>query len=150
MLFRSMEKVCGVLDGFHVKLTEAGRELRRSPKYAVPVVALTVLFYLFTLVNVYLAFRAFGVVPEFGVMACVVPTAMLVAMLPVGVLGNAGWLEFTFIGYFKFIGFTGAEVLAMSLLLRVKMLLLGLIGLPFYLSNRDEVDGMRRKVQADE
>jgi len=147
LLFRTLEKGCSVLDGFHDKLTTAGKEIRQNPRYAWPVFFLTLLFYGFTLLNVYICFRAFGVEPHFLVMACVVPTAMMVSMLPVGVLGNIGFLELTYIGYFTYIGLDKPEVLAMSLLLRIKMLLLGLIGLPLYLSNRGEVDRIREQME---
>ena len=142
------ESIFAKMDSFHLKLTDAGADIRKEPKWFVPVGGLTVFFYALTLVNVYVAFRAFGVEPDFIHMASVVPTVMLVGMFPVGILGNAGWLELSFMGYFSLIGFSADEALAMSLLLRFKMLLLGVLGLPFYLTDKTEVDQLKEEIKS--
>ena len=141
------EGIFGKMDSFHLKLTDAGADIRKEPKWFIPVGGLTIFFYFLTLVNVYVAFRAFGIEPDFILMASVVPTVMMVGMFPVGILGNAGWTELSFMGYFSLIGFSGDEALAMSLLLRFKMLLLGVLGLPFYLTDKTEVDQLKEDMK---
>ena len=141
------ESIFAKMDSFHLKLTDAGADIRKEPKWFVPVGGLTVFFYALTLVNVYVAFRAFGVEPNFILMASVVPTVMMVGMFPVGILGNAGFTELSFMAYFSLIGFSTDEALAMSLLLRFKMLLLGVLGLPFYLTDKTEVDQFKEEIK---
>jgi len=58
---------------------------------------------------------------------------MLVAHLPVTLLGNLGYFESVFVFYGLLIGVGGAESLAMGLLLRVKTLTMGVIGFGVYL-----------------
>jgi hypothetical protein len=96
-------------------------------------IALTMLFYFLTWLNVYLAFLAFGKRIDFLAMVVLVPTIMFVAHLPVTVLGNLGFFESVFVFYFMSIGVPGAETLAMGLLLRLKMLSLGGVGCVVYL-----------------
>lgn len=97
-------------------------------------VGVTILFYLLTWVNVYIAFRAFGVMPDFLGVCALVPTVLFVAQIPVTLLGNLGFFESIFVVYFLFLGIPGAETLAMGLLLRLKMLTIGGIGYLVYLS----------------
>lgn len=49
-------------------------------------------------------------------------------------LGNLGFFESVFVVYFLLIGVSGAETLAMGLLLRMKLLIIGGIGYLVYLS----------------
>jgi hypothetical protein len=58
---------------------------------------------------------------------------MFVAHIPVTLLGNLGYFESVFVFYFLMVGVGGAESLAMSLLLRIKMLVMGVIGFFTYL-----------------
>jgi len=97
-------------------------------------VILTVVFYLLTWVNVYICFLAFGVHPGFISTSSLVPTIMFVGQLPLTLLGNMGYIESVFVFYFLQIQIPVAASLAMGLLLRVKMLWLGIIGYLVYLS----------------
>ena len=89
---------------------------------------LTLLFYAMVIGNVSLAFRAFGAWPDPVAVGAVLPAAMLVAMLPV-TLGSLGIAESAYVHYFGLVGLDGGLTLAMALLLRVKVLMLGLIGM---------------------
>ena len=95
---------------------------------------LTASFYLLTWLNVYTSFLAFGVHPGFFAISALVPTIMFVGQLPVTLLGNLGFIESVFVFYFLQLQIPAAESLAMGLLLRIKMLSLGIIGYFFYLS----------------
>jgi hypothetical protein len=115
------------------ELTAALDAFRDDRKYLVKVLLLTVVFYVLTWVNVYVSFRAFGVRPDFLYVCALVPAILFAAHVPVTLLGNLGYFESVFVFYFLLIGIPGAETLAMGILLRMKMLTLGLIGYVMYL-----------------
>jgi uncharacterized protein (TIRG00374 family) len=115
------------------ELTVALDAFRDDRIYLVKVLLLTVIFYVLTWVNVYVSFRAFGVRTEFLYVCALVPAILFAAHVPVTLLGNLGYFESVFVFYFLIIGIPGAETLAMGLLLRMKMLTLGLIGYVMYL-----------------
>jgi len=104
--------------------------LRRRPSATVAVFALTALFYLLTVANVALTYRACGVWPDAAGVARVLPAALMVAMLPI-TMGNIGLAEGAYVFYFGLIGQVPAVTLAMGLILRLKVLLLGLVGMLF-------------------
>lgn len=101
-------------------------------------IGITILFYLFTWLNVYVAFMTFGIKPGFFSTCALVPTTLFVAQVPVTILGNMGFFESVFVLYFLLIGIPGAETLAMGLLLRLKMLTIGGAGYLVYLSYSHE------------
>lgn len=105
--------------------------LRRDRAYSLQILALTVLFYALALLNVWLAFRAFGVQPEWRELAALLPAAMFVAMMPV-TLGSLGLAEGSYVFYFGLVGIAPAATLAMGLLLRLKILVLGVAGAVVY------------------
>lgn len=135
-----LEKILAVLEGVHEKLMEALRVLR-TRRGALPGVALyTLLFYLATWINIYLSFRAFGVDPGFARVVAVTPVAMMVAMVPIAPLGSLGLAEGAFVYFFGLTGIPKQAALAMSLLVRVKLMLLGAVGLLCHL--REEGKGV--------
>lgn len=95
-------------------------------------IGLTLIFYVLTWVNVYSAFRAFHVDVSFLAICALVPAILLVAQLPVTLLGNLGYYESIYVVYFLLAGVEGAETLAMGLFLRLKMLVLGGVGCLVY------------------
>ncbi len=107
--------------------------LRGDRVYVGKILFLTVLFYVLTWVNVYVCFRAFGVQPDFLHVCALVPAILFAAHVPVTILGNLGYLESVYVVYFLLVGISGEETLAMGLLLRIKMLTLGLVGFFMYL-----------------
>jgi len=132
------------LESLYAKLIHRLKRLRQELDLAVVgikqdriflwrLIYLTVLFYLLTWVNVYVCFRAFNVHVDFLAICAMVPAIMLVAHLPVTLLGNLGYFESVFVFYFLLVGVGGAESLAMGLLLRLKMLTMGVIGYIAYL-----------------
>jgi len=124
------------LESFQEKLVAMGDYLRSDRRQLLVVAGLTVLFYIVALFNVYVSFRAFGVEPDLLEMSAVVPSIMIVSMLPVAVLGNLGFTEGVYVAFFGLIGVNSAVALAMGLLLRIKLLVLGGVGFLFYLSYR--------------
>ncbi len=113
------------------RLHAQGRDLtvafQQSPRAIFHVLALTLLFYGLTIINVALAYRAFGIWPPIGATASVLPTALLVGMVPVS-LGNLGVAEGAYVYYFGLVGMASELTLMVGLFLRFKMLTLGLIG----------------------
>jgi len=127
VLFRKLTR-------FHEELSGAVAVICRDRILFGKIVAITVFFYFLTWVNVYVSFRAFGVQPDFLAICALVPTIMFVGHLPVTVLGNLGFFESVFVFYFLLLQIPPAETLAMGLLLRLKMLSLGVVGYLVYLS----------------
>ncbi len=130
LLLRFREKATRL----HERLTDSARRLRADRALLFRVVWVTLLFYSLTWVNVFVSFRAFGVeVPLPGV-AAVLPTAMIVAMLPLAPLAGLGLAEGAYVFYFGLLGVQAADALAMGLLLRLKLVTLGLLGLGCHLA----------------
>lgn len=140
LLIRMVEKAESIyrqivekLKKFREELQIAMQAVKSDKKFVFRIVYLTVLFYALTWVNVYTAYRAFGVEVNFIQICAIVPAIMLVAHVPVTLLGNLGYFESVFVFYFLLIGVGGAESLAMGLLLRVKTLTMGIVGFGVYL-----------------
>lgn len=127
------KKILGKLKKFREELQVAMKAVKKDKQFLFRIVYLTVLFYVLTWVNVYTAYRAFGVDVNFLQICAIVPAIMLVAHVPVTLLGNLGYFESVFVFFFMLIGVGGAESLAMGLLLRVKTLTMGIIGFGVYL-----------------
>ena len=142
VLERMYGKVHDALENFRVKMTSSFKEIGRERKLLVPVWLISVAFYFMTLVNVYLGFRTFGYTPDFLLVAAIVPTALFVAMMPVSVFGGLGYTELWWVVYFSVLPFAGmpeAAVLLMALVLRFKMILLGVIGMPLHMTHPEEL-----------
>ncbi len=123
---------------FRDELTYTFTALRHNKVFFIKITLLTLLYYLLTWVNVYTSYLAFGVTVDFWYICAIVPAIMLVAHMPVTLLGNLGYYESVFVFYFLLAGVGTAESLAMGLLLRVKLLAAGLIGFGIYLAYRDK------------
>jgi len=120
------------------ELQVATDAVKHNRPFVFQLIFLTLFFYLLTWANVYSAFKAFHVEVDFLAICALVPAIMLVAQVPVTLLGNLGYFESVFVFYFLLIGVDGAETLAMSLFLRLKMLSLGGIGFIVYLLYRQK------------
>jgi uncharacterized protein (TIRG00374 family) len=122
------------LDKLHLELGAAIITIKNNTSLSIKIIAITILFYVLTWLNVYAAFLAFDVHPNFVGICALVPVILFVAQIPVTILGNLGFFESVFVLYFLLIGVSGAETLAMGLLLRVKLLITGGVGYLVYLS----------------
>jgi glycosyltransferase 2 family protein len=128
-LARAAARLVRVLDKVRGGILSAVAELRGRPGGMVAVVALTLLFYALTWVNVLVSFRAFGVeVPLVSAMA-VVPVCMVIACLPVAPFAGLGLTEGAYIVFFGLVDVPRAASLAMAVLLRLKLLGLGFAGM---------------------
>lgn len=136
-------------EGLYMKILERLKKLKteiqiatdavkNNKRFVRRLITLTVLFNILMWVNIYATFRAFHVEVNFLTVCALVPTIMLVAQVPVTVLGNLGYYESVFVFYFTLVGVHGAETLAMSLFLRVKAVSLGVIGFVVYLVYRQK------------
>lgn len=134
VLERMYEKLIERLQHLKKELNVAVDGIQNDPQFFWRLIYLTVLFYILTWVNVYTAFRAFNVHVDFIIICAIVPAIMLVAHVPVTLLGNLGYFESVFVLYFLLVGVGGAETLAMGLLLRLKMFSMGIVGFFTYLS----------------
>jgi len=125
---RLWEKVSAVLSRFGVRAVELWGILRRRPAALWAVFGLTALHYALAVGNVVLAYRTFGVWPEAWSVACILPVSLMVAMIPI-TLGNLGIAEGSYVYFFGLLGMSSELTLAMGLLLRLKIIMLGAIGM---------------------
>lgn len=131
-----LRKAIAKAEGFHLKLATGVTVLRTDRGVLWKVITLTVLFYVLAGVNVWLAFQTFTKAPPVWEVIAVLPTAMLVAMIPI-TLGSLGITETSYVFYFGLLGLQVGPTAAMALLMRLKLILLGLVGLVAYLSHGD-------------
>lgn len=138
IILRSADFTLLKVQRFTGEMTSAVNMLLGNRRFFIELTLLTVLFYCLTWLNVYIAFRAFAIKPDFLGICALVPTIMFIGQVPVTLLGNLGFFEAVFVFYFAQIQIPAAETLAMGLLLRFKILLLGLIGCIIYLVGKEK------------
>lgn len=140
-------KVQKKAETIHEKLSLTVETLRKDWKALLAVVALTVVFYALTWVNVYWSYRTFGAdVPLVNILA-LLPTAMLAGSIPI-TLGSLGIVESSYVFYFRLVGVDPAATLAMGLFLRFKLIVVGIVGFLVYLTYRhDKYDHERLREQ---
>jgi glycosyltransferase 2 family protein len=126
-------RLLGRLSRLKAEMRVAATAIRSDVPFIVKMVLLTFLFYLLSWLNVYSAFKAFDVEVSLLAICALVPAIMIVAQIPVTLLGNLGYFESVFVFYFLLVGVGGAETLAMGLLLRVKLLCVGAVGFLVYM-----------------
>ncbi len=119
------------IEAFLSKLGDVIRWIRNDRSAVLTVLLQTLLFYGLTWANVYVALRVFGVSVSFFSLCAVVPAIMLVAMIPVS-QASIGLAEGCYVVYLGLLGIGREEALAAALLLRLKFLLVGLIGFVIY------------------
>ncbi len=141
-LGRALEKfyqtIASRLQGLKNEIGLTMAAARRDRRFPGRLIIWTVFYYLLTWLNVYTAFKAFHVEVNFLAVCALVPAIMLVAHIPVTLLGNLGYFESVFVFYFLLVGVDAAESLAMGLLLRLKLLAVGGLGFISYLAYRQE------------
>jgi uncharacterized protein (TIRG00374 family) len=151
---RIIETVAAKMRKLRAGMKTAVDAMRNDGVFLAQLIVLTMSFYLLTMINVYVSYRAFNVEVNFVAVCVLVPTALFMAHFPVTVLGNLGYFESVFVGYFLLIGVPGAESLAMGLLLRLKMLTLGVVGMGLYLflksTSSQETEGLERLLKTGE
>ena len=145
MLEKVQAGVMTKLGKVHRELQNAMREIGQNGTLFANIVLLTVLFYLLAMLNVWVSYRAFNTQVDLLSVCILVPVALFVAQIPVSLLANLGYFESVFVAFFLLAGVTEAESLAMGLLLRTKLLTVGLVGYFVYLAYKGS-----RKGDADE
>jgi uncharacterized protein (TIRG00374 family) len=131
--FKWLDSFYRGVESFHRKLIASLHSLRVRPAFLLPVVLLTLLFYALTWLNVYVSLRAFGVdAPIVHVMA-LTPIVMIVAAIPIS-LGGLGLQEAGYVYFFSLVAIAAPPVLAMALLIRLKLILIGCLGMLVHLS----------------
>lgn len=125
-------RVARALDRFLTKLEIGLVVLWGDRDVLTRVVTLTLLFYGLAALNVWLAFRSFGPAPGPVDILAVLPTALVVAMIPI-TLGSLGIAETSYVFYFSLLGISPAHTGVMALFLRLKLILLGVVGWLVYL-----------------
>lgn len=131
-LERVVQTVAAKTEKVRHRLKQAWQTMSKDRNFLFRLIVLTLLFYLFAVCNVFLSFKAFGVHVDFLTVTVLVPAALFFAHLPVTILGNLGYFESVFVVFFMIAGVPPVEALAMGLLLRLKMFLLGVVGMFFY------------------
>lgn len=135
---KQYDKVMARVEKLHEKLKLALGTIRQDKGLLLRLLLITALFYFLTWVNVSVAFMAFGVQHQFFHICALVPTILFVAHFPVTLLGNLGFFESVFVFYLLLIGIPATASLAMGLLLRMKMLLIGIVGFFVYMAYKQE------------
>lgn len=120
---------------FHERLLVSMSGL--STKAVLLIVFLSCVFYFLTLINVLVAFAAFGIQIDVASCFAVLPAAMFVGMIPL-LPGGFGFAEGVYVCYFSLVGVSAPAALLMGLLLRVKILVLGFIGCGCFILNREK------------
>ena len=143
-----LRRMLAKAESFHLKLATGAAVLRTDRAVLWKVIALTVLFYLLAGVNVWFAFQTFTRAPPVWDVISVLPTAMLVAMIPI-TLGSLGITETSYVFYFGLLGMPVAQTVAMALLMRLKLILLGVVGLVAYLAHGDRYRRDATRASAD-
>ena len=123
-----LDRIESKIKGMNDRAVQIGAVLCTQWRAFVSLWLVTFLFYALTVLNVIVAYRAFGVWPDAAGIAQVLPAALTVAALPIS-LGSIGLAEGSYVVYFGLLGLGRELTLAMGLLLRMKTVLLGLIGL---------------------
>ena len=139
---RLWDKAFAISRRFRSRAGDLWAIVRQRPAAFGAVAGLTALFYGLVIGNVALAYRAFGVWPDMAALACVLPVALMVAMIPV-TLGNLGIAEGSYVFYFGLLGLGRELTLAMGLLLRMKIIILGIIGM--FAQAGEQMEGLPRR-----
>lgn len=109
------------------RLQQALREYKDSPAVLAQVFAISSLFYLMAIVNVWVSALIFSPEVSFISMLLAVPAIMVVMNLPFSI-GGLGLMEAAFAFFFPMFGCTAALALSTALLMRFKTIAYGLAG----------------------
>jgi glycosyltransferase 2 family protein len=136
---------------FYRKLMKAMKLFKHHPGYLFATIVLTVLFYVWTWLNVLFGFLTFNVNVGFSEIVSLLPIIMIVSMIPI-TFGSIGLAEGAYVFYFALVNIPREAALIMSFLLRFKLMLMALAGFFFYLTykHRSEDYKVMAAVKAQE
>ena len=112
---RRLRSFAGALAGF------------RSPAVLMQALALSIAFYVLAVLNVWVTVRIFGPAPDLAALAVVVPVVLVVSLVPVSI-GGIGITEWAYVVCLGETGIPAEIAAAAALFLRLKGVLLGLLG----------------------
>ncbi len=124
----------------HEKLSRAHEALisfRQHPAEVAYVMLLSLAFHLLAGVNIYIACRALNTHPGLWDVILVTPLIMLVSTLPIS-LNGAGLWEGSFVVFLAMIGVPESVAVTAALLLRLKTLMISVLGWMVYLAQREK------------
>jgi glycosyltransferase 2 family protein len=111
-------------------------EFRMGRALTLRVAAVTVLFYALTFVNVLLGFRAFGIAVSALDVATYTPVVMFISMVPFSI-SSIGIAEGAYVFCFLLAGVPREASLSVALIMRLKLVALGLVGGAVYLLSKN-------------
>jgi hypothetical protein len=111
-------------------------EFRMGGRFTAQVMAVTVLFYALTFVNVLLGFAALGIEVPAREVATWTPVVMFISMVPFSI-SSIGITEGAYVWCFLLAGVPREASLGVALLMRLKLVLLGVAGGVVYLTERN-------------
>lgn len=117
----------GLLIGKLIRVQSAIHDYTGQTRAIAAALALSLLFHLTAMLNVYVSSRAFGVVLPVRTLLVIVPVIMFISSLPITV-GGLGLFEWAFFFTFGASGAGGSPGLLVGLLMRAKTLLFSLWG----------------------
>lgn len=117
----------GRLIGKLIRLQSAIHEYSGQTRAIVTALALSLLFHLTAMLNIYVSSRAFGVALPARTLLVIVPVIMFISSLPISI-GGLGLFEWAFFFTFGASGAGGSPGLLVGLLMRAKTLLFSLWG----------------------
>lgn len=124
-----LERPARAFDKLHNEVRQAGE----SPSLIAWVMALSIFFHWLTVVNTYVALLAIRVKVDFTPLMLVVPIILMVSAIPVTV-NSIGLFEGAFVFFLGPLGVGGAEALSIALILRIKAIIMALLGGVVYFS----------------
>ncbi|WP_290650750.1 lysylphosphatidylglycerol synthase transmembrane domain-containing protein [Aquisalimonas sp.] len=127
---------------------EALRALWERRRVAWQVWSLTAVFYLLTWINILVAFGTFGFMPPADFIP-VTPVVLFMSSLPVAAAGNLGYTEGVYAYYFSLVGISLEATVAVAILIRLKVWLLGGIGMILFMTGRERA-AMSRSPASDD
>jgi len=110
---------------------------RQHPAEFTLVMLLSLAFHLLAGVNLYVACRALNATPDLIGVILVTPLIMLVSMIPIS-LNGAGLWEGSFIVFLALLGVPESVAVSAALLLRLKTLIMSVMGWFVYLTQREK------------
>ena len=130
---------------FYRKLIKAIGLFKCHPGYLLATIILTVLFYVWTWLNVLFGFLTFNVNVGFSEVVSLLPIIMLVSMIPI-TFGSIGLAEGAYVFYFTLVNISLKQALIMSFLLRFKLMLMAFTGFILYLTYKHRSDDYKEMV----
>lgn len=109
------------------KLQRSIRSYRHRKGHLLAALAISALFYLLAILNVFVSTLAFGIHVPIGTLVVIVPVIMVISMIPVS-LGGIGLAEGAYVFTFTTVGAGAPAGMLVALLTRFKALLFGFVG----------------------